>query len=312
MNDKRIILTGGAGLVGLNLIPRLLKKGYRNILVLDKHKDNILIARKLFPDIEIEEADISERGNWTKYLEAGSVIIMLQAQIGGNKFIDFEKNNVTSTHNIIEEIKHKTNIRLIHVSSSVVESIADDYYTNSKKTQEKLVIDSGLKCVILRPTLMFGWFDRKHLGWLSRFMQKIPVFPIPGNGKFIRQPLYAGDFCNVIISCISNQEINGIFNISGYEKIFYIDLIKKIKQIISANTYIVKIPFLVFYFLIWLWSLFDKNPPFTTQQLVALSNDEEFEIIDWAKIFSISCYTLDEALNETFNDKTFSKIKMKF
>ena len=36
---------------------------------------------------------------------------------------------------------------------------------------------------ILRPTLMFGWFDRKHLGWLARFMQKAPVFPIHVPGK---------------------------------------------------------------------------------------------------------------------------------
>ena len=22
---------------------------------------------------------------------------------------------------------------------------------------------------------MYGWFDRKHLGWLSRFMRKVPI-----------------------------------------------------------------------------------------------------------------------------------------
>jgi hypothetical protein len=47
---------------------------------------------------------------------------------------------------------------------------------------------------------MFGWFDRKHLGWLSRFMKKVPVFPIPGHGRYMRQPLYGGrDFANIII-----------------------------------------------------------------------------------------------------------------
>ena len=45
---------------------------------------------------------------------------------------------------------------------------------------------------------MFGWFDRKHLGWLARFMQRAPVFPIPGDGRYLRQPLYVGDLCNVI------------------------------------------------------------------------------------------------------------------
>ena len=41
---------------------------------------------------------------------------------------------------------------------------------------------------------MFGWFDRKHLGWLARFMCRVPVFPIPGSGEYLRQPLYVGDF----------------------------------------------------------------------------------------------------------------------
>ena len=75
----------------------------------------------------------------------------------------------------------------------------------SKDAQEKLVVESGLPVVVLRPTLMFGWFDRKHLGWLARFMQKTPVFPVPGNGRYLRQPLYAGDFCDIIMACIERR-----------------------------------------------------------------------------------------------------------
>lgn len=39
--DQKIILPGGAGLVGQNLITRLRSKGYNNIVVLDKHKANL-------------------------------------------------------------------------------------------------------------------------------------------------------------------------------------------------------------------------------------------------------------------------------
>ena len=77
---------------------------------------------------------------------------------------------------------------------------------------------------------MFGWFDRKHLGWLARFMERAPVFPIPGNGRYLRQPLYVGDFCNIIISCIEKPLPGKTFNISGQEKIDYIDLIKGVKR----------------------------------------------------------------------------------
>jgi nucleoside-diphosphate-sugar epimerase len=159
---------------------------------------------------------------------------------------------------------------------------------------------------------MFGWFDRKHLGWLSRLMQKIPVFPIPGNGRFMRQPLYVGDFCNIIISCIERRTPAGIFNISGHEKIDYIDMIRIIKQTSNAKAHILKIPYYLFYVLLWIWSLFDKNPPFTTQQLQALVAKDEFEVIDWPKIFGVSCTPFRQAIKETFDHPVYSKVVLEF
>ncbi len=175
-----------------------------------------------------------------------------------------------------------------------------------------MVLESGISCPILRPTLMFGWFDRKHLGWLSRFMKKVPVFPIPGHGRYMRQPLYVGDFCNIIISCISNSVSGGIYNISGHEKIDYIDIIREIKHATGAKAVIAKVPYVFFYALLWIWALFDQNPPFTTQQLAALGAKDEFEVIDWPSIFGVPYTTFDKAINETFNDPNYSKVVLEF
>jgi nucleoside-diphosphate-sugar epimerase len=237
---------------------------------------------------------------------------MLQAQIGGLYYQEFTENNVNSTSLILDIVKSKNIPYLVHISSSVVESVANDFYTRSKIEQEELVLSSGIDCPILRPTLMFGWFDRKHLGWLSRLMQKIPIFPIPGNGRFMRQPLYVGDFCEIIISCIEKKISKGIFNISGHEKIDYIDIIKIIKKATSAKAVIVKIPFSLFYGLLWTWSLFDKNPPFTTQQLQALVAKDEFEVINWPNIFEVTCTPFKKAVDETFNHPTYSEIVLEF
>ena len=179
---------------------------------------------------------------------------MLQAQIGGINYSEFENNNVVSTKNILDQVKKYDVPYLVHISSSVVESVADDFYTRSKKEQEQLVLESGIPCPILRPTLMFGWFDRKHLGWLSRFMQRVPVFPIPGNGKFMRQPLYAGDFADIIISCIESRISPQIFNITGREKIDYIDIIRAIKSSTGAKATLLKIPYGLFYLLLKIYA----------------------------------------------------------
>ena len=308
----KIILPGGAGLVGQNLLARLKEKGYSNIVVIDKHKTNLDILRAVHPDVIAIDADLAKPGEWLNHFENASVVVMLQAQIGSKEMQEFEANNVTSTKLILDAIKKYNVSYLVHISSSVVESSVNDFYTNSKKEQEKIVLESGIPCPILRPTLMFGWFDRKHLGWLSRFMQKMPIFPIPGNGRYMRQPLYVGDFCQIIISCIENRIGAGIYNISGHENIDYIDIIREIKSAIKSKTPIVRIPYSLFFMLIWTWSLFDKNPPFTTQQLSALVAKDEFEVIDWTGIFGVSATPFREAIHETFNHPEYSKVILEF
>jgi nucleoside-diphosphate-sugar epimerase len=143
-------------------------------------------------------------------------------------------------------------------------------------------------------------------------MKKIPLFPIPSNGKFMRQPLYVGDFCNVIISCIENKITTGIFNITGHEQIDYIDIIREIKSATKAKTAVVKIPYHLFFVLLWIWGLFDKNPPFTTHQLAALTAKDEFEVIDWPGIFAVPYTSFSDAIHETFTHPKYSKVVLEF
>ncbi|MCM2131859.1 NAD-dependent epimerase/dehydratase family protein [Larsenimonas rhizosphaerae] len=313
MNTQKIILPGGAGLVGQNLVARLKDKGYSNIVVLDKHQANLRVLQQVQPDIVAEYADLARPGKWQAHFEGADIVVMLQAQIGGNTYQEFVDNNVSSTELVLDAIKAQpSQPYLVHISSSVVESVADDFYTRSKTDQEQMVLESGISCPILRPTLMFGWFDRKHLGWLSRFMKKVPVFPVPGHGRYMRQPLYAGDFCDVIISCIENRINDGIYNITGHERIDYIDIIREIKRATGAKALIVKIPYFLFYALLRIWSVFDKNPPFTTQQLEALTARDEFEVMDWPGTFGVKATPFRQAVQETFNDDRYSNITLEF
>lgn len=312
VKKQKIILPGGAGLVGQNLVARLRERGYSDIVVIDKHRTNLSILEKTQPDVTCVAADLSEPGIWQDYFHDAAAVVMLQAQIGGNDYADFVRNNLDATRLILEAIKTHKIPRLVHISSSVVESVADDFYTQTKTEQEKMVLASGLTCPVLRPTLMFGWFDRKHLGWLSRFMQRVPVFPIPGHGRYMRQPLYVGDFCNIIISCLENPSIQGIFNISGHEKVDYIDIIREIKRATNSKTPIVRIPYGLFHALLWVWGQFDKNPPFTTQQLAALTAKDEFEVIDWPGIFKVPYTPFKDAMTETFNHPRYSQVVLEF
>lgn len=312
--EKKIVITGAAGLVGQNLIPRLKAKGFKQIVAIDKHPTNVSVLEKYHPDIRIIRtnlADTKETDLWEQELAGCSAMVVGHAQIGGTEPAEFVRNNITATENLMKAVARHDIPYLVNISSSVVNSMAVDDYTETKKAQEAVVAGTNIRQVILRPTLMFGWFDRKHVGWLARFMQRVPVFPIPGSGRYLRQPLYAGDFCDVIVSSILNGT-TGAYNITGQERIDYIDLIRAVKTATRAKARIQKIPYSVFWALLKTNALFDKDPAFTVKQLKALVTPDVFEVIDWPGIFGVRATPLQNALNETFRDPVYSRVELDF
>ena len=259
----KVFLPGGAGLLGINLIA-IIKSTNPDweLVVVDKKLDSIKIAKKLFPDVIFicEDLSITINQKWVKEIKDCDLCVMLQAEIGTKNNHLFELNNITTTLQILKVLKKYKIKRLIHISSSVVNSKTKDLYTKTKRRQEEIVLKEFPYSIVLRPTLMFGWFDRKHLGWLANLMIKLPLFPIPGKGNFIRQPLFVLDFCEIIKSCIDNNSIKGTYNITGLEKIKYLDLMRKLRKVKSAWTVFIFLPNPTFNFLLKFWAFLTNKP----------------------------------------------------
>lgn len=308
---ERIFISGAAGLVGQNLIISLLESSKYTIVAADKHPINTKILSDLHPEIEVIDTDISTSGPWEDAAAACDLAVSLHAQIGGMDNTDFDRNNIVATTRLLSVLERGRCNYIVHISSSAVKSRACDFYSKSKKEQENIIFQSKIPHVVLRPTLMYGWFDRKHLGWLKEFMRKTPFFPIPGNGKYVRQPLYVRDFLAIIERCLK-RKITGSYDISGLENIDYVDLIIALRTAANLRTPIVKIPYALFWVLLKMYESIDRNPPFTTFQLKALMIPEIFDTDDWPRIFEIEPTSLGLGLEETFRHPIYSKISLGF
>ena len=309
--SAKLVLTGAAGLVGQNLAVELEARGYSNVVAIDKHEYNLGILQQLHPGIRCVLADLAEVGAWENEFKGAAYVVQLHAQITGKHSDLFLRNNIDATRRVLDAMRVHAVPYLVHISSSVVVSVADDDYTNTKKAQEKLVVDSGLRHCVLRPTLMFGWFDPKHLGWLSRFMAKTPVFPIPGDGKYMRQPLYERDFCRCIAVCIEREPEGDIYDIVGDTRVDYVDIIRTIKRVKGLHTWIVHIPYGVFRFLLKLYALFSRKPPFTTDQLKALTAGDDFSGVDTQAVFGVKQTPFEDAIRESYRDQRYSHIVLR-
>ncbi len=306
-NDK-IVITGAAGLVGQNLIVEMKQQGYTRLVAIDKHAHNLEILRQLHPEVETVLADLAEPGDWAERFVGARLVVQLHAQITGKTTDLFVRNNITATGQVLKATQDAAVPYMVHISSSVVNSVAKDDYTNTKREQEEMVVASGQRHCVLRPTLMFGWFDPKHLGWLSRFMARTPVFPIPGDGRFMRQPLYERDFCRCIAKCIETEPDGEVFDIVGDTRVDYVDIIRTIKRVKNLRTWIVHIPIGFFAFLLKVYSLFSSKPPFTADQLKALSAGDDFKGIDTEAVFGVRQTPFEDAIRESYTDPRYSHI----
>jgi uncharacterized protein YbjT (DUF2867 family) len=231
---------------------------------------------------------------------------VLHAHVTATTAEPYERNTVLATRRVLDRALDAGVGNVIHVSSMIVRSKVEDHYARTKKVQEQIVLDSGLRVCVLRPTLMYGWFDPKHLGWLARFMQRVPVFPVPGSGRFIRQPLYSMDLARVIERCIDDFPEGKTYEVVGAERIEYVELLKMIRAAMGLRRPFIHLPIPVFRAMLKTYALVSGTPPFTADQLTGLTAGDEFEGEDLKATFGVTPTPFAQGIRETLTDPRYS------
>ena len=192
---KHVLVTGGTGLLGFNIIQSLLKRNYTvKALVRDLEK-----GKRLLPsECELVQGDICQPETLaTAFKDCQWVFHAAGFPEQWMKNNDtFEKVNVQGTANMIEAAMHAKIERFIHTSTIDVfegfahkeydESIIDanpkgTYYERSKQKADQLVtaaLANGLPAVFLHPAGLYGPGPTDSPG-MNDFFQKMDKKQVP-------------------------------------------------------------------------------------------------------------------------------------
>ena len=299
---KKVVVCGGGGFVGFNLIP-FLKKEYKEIVVIDKHENNTKYLQHLHKNITCVVSDLAEiDSQWADTFKGADSIIQVNAQISATSRDPFERNNILATENIIKVMKKHKLKYIVHVSSAAVDSVRLDDYAETKKIGQDRVTKSGITYSVLKPSFMFGLFDNKNVGWLINFMKKMPMFPIPGNGKYPRQPVFVEDFGQILTHLSLKKPKNKIYPING-EVITFIDMVKEIRRSRKLTSLLVFLPIWLFIFLMQVYNFILRKKDFTPDQVRSLSSGDIFEDFPWWDEFGIKKTSFKTGLKKIATSK---------
>jgi len=243
MIDGRILVTGGAGLIGSHIIDELLHRGATDIVVLDNfsrgRRENLSEA---LPSgrVRIIEGDIRDRDDVAKAI-AGSAIVFHEAAIRITQCAEEPRLAkdvlVDGTFNVLEACVQAKVKRVVAASSASVYGLAEEFPTDeshhpydnrtlygaAKMFNEGLLRSFndmyGLNYVALRPFNVYGPRMDTHGAYtevLIRWMEAIDSGRAPtifGDGTQTMDFVHVTDVAKASVLAALSSATDAVFNV---------------------------------------------------------------------------------------------------
>lgn len=251
----KILVTGGFGNIGQEVVMELVKRGYKVKIFDIKNKRNLKILNK-FKGVEVFWGDITKREEIKEALKDIDFVVHLafiipkisSTRIDIDKKPKFaEKVNIEGTKNLIESMKDLGKpYKMIFTSSVHVYGITqhlspprkvnedlnpNDLYSYHKVLCEKMIKESGLKYLILRLGASIT-LDLKIVNFVKG------LFEVPLDNRI--EYIHPKDIATAIANAIERDDVwEKTLNIGGGKKcqFLYKDFVSKILNAIGIGMF---------------------------------------------------------------------------
>ena len=270
MKKAKVIVTGGSGFIGSNLVKYLLKKKYY-VINIDKlsYSANFYNVRNLNKEKNYVffKEDIINKNKINNILNRYKphAIFNLAAETHVDRSIDnpenFVNSNILGAYNLLESIrlyekKNKKKIKLIHVSTDevygdVIKGRTNEispYSPSSPYSATKASADHLIKSYIRTYKISAIIVNCCNNYGPNQFPEKlIPKFifnilnnknlPIYGKGQNSREWIHVQDHCEALLLILLKGKLGESYNIGSGINLRNIDIAKKLIKIMKKKSY---------------------------------------------------------------------------
>ncbi|MBA2522048.1 MAG: NAD(P)H-binding protein [Solirubrobacterales bacterium] len=217
-----ILLTGGTGVVGSALLPKLLDEGHEvRCLVRDPRRLGSERVR-----VHLSLADLGDPRGLRHAVRGADTVIHLAAAIRDQPPRRVEEITGLGTHRLLRAAEEAGVKRFIFFSALGANSFQRTRFFRSKALAEQRVAESEIPTTILAPSIIYDPGD----DWvkLMRRLALLPVLPISGSGQAAYEPIWAQDAAQAVLGALEAE--SGRYELAGPDRLTY----EQIARLIAA------------------------------------------------------------------------------
>lgn len=248
-----VLVTGGAGFVGNNIISKLVERGH-GVKAVVRTPEKAQKRLGHFGDkIDIAQGDVTNRSVWADLMRGVDAVIhtvAISMEKGGQTYEDI---NYQGTINVADAASDAAVSRFINISQNGADASLPYRFLASKGKAQDYVAQSDLAWTAIRPSAIFGPQD-EFFNTFARLVRLTPlIFPLIGGGKATFQPVSVLDVAEASVRCLEQPEtLHQNLTIGGPEVLTLEDIERRIVETLGTSRAFVPVPVALLRPAVWL------------------------------------------------------------
>jgi uncharacterized protein YbjT (DUF2867 family) len=151
------------------------------------------------------------------------------------------RNAVESSRMLFAAARRAGVERIVHVSITNPSVSSPLPYFRGKALVESGLAQSGSPYSIVRPTWLFGGERDVLVNNIAWILRRMPVFPVPGTGRYRVQPVHVDDLARLCVQAASDGE-DTVIDAAGPERMSFAETVALVRSAVRAFAPIVPVP----------------------------------------------------------------------
>jgi len=246
-----ILVTGGTGFVGREVVKELLALGYKvRVMVRDPRRMGCFTNNS---QIELAQGDALQPETLPAVMAGVQAVIHLIGILVETPRVSYEEAHGEATRNLLAAARQAGVTRWLQMSAAGTRPHASSRYHLTKWQAEEQVRQSGLDWTIFRPSLIYGYDERdrllnllrKALSWPVNFML-LHSFPLLDGGRSLVQPVSVREVARCFAHGLAKQgSIGQTYDVVGPVPLSWREMVGKIATVLGQRAIYEEVPLLL-------------------------------------------------------------------